>query len=346
MIQSESNITLSYFRQIGDPRPKGKVVLDSTYTARELETSENKLKPNCFAVGPLFMDPSIRTYYISCETEDEKLDWMSAINASIEGSPSQVEKHSKSFRQRYNRISSRKVKVKPLSSEEICSYQDPGWRMKQWDNLCEKATEDCWKKSDTKNGITVARQAFKNNLVAIIKAEGVVPVSPEITADYLHKAVELGGKLDYPFRNANLLERITDSRPYADIFYSKFDIPIPAVSVRDCCWLRMWVRPRAARDQLSGLLFVSVPHPKVAEQSSCKRIRLGCSGIVACPEVQEDNSVFTRMIVLTQIDVQSSLQTMLEGSYKSGLLKFGLRNAFTHVRSNIEEYNNLVNGFT
>lgn len=35
-------------------------------TARELETSENKLKPNCFAVGPLFMDPSIRTYYISC----------------------------------------------------------------------------------------------------------------------------------------------------------------------------------------------------------------------------------------------------------------------------------------
>jgi hypothetical protein len=32
------------------------------------------------------------------------MDWMSAINASIEGSPAQVEKHAKSFRKRYNRI--------------------------------------------------------------------------------------------------------------------------------------------------------------------------------------------------------------------------------------------------
>ena len=38
------------------------------------------------------------------ESKEEKMDWMSAINASIEGSPSQVEKHAKSFRKRYNRI--------------------------------------------------------------------------------------------------------------------------------------------------------------------------------------------------------------------------------------------------
>ena len=38
------------------------------------------------------------------ESEEEKLDWMTAINASIEGSPAQVQKHAKSFRKRYNRI--------------------------------------------------------------------------------------------------------------------------------------------------------------------------------------------------------------------------------------------------
>ena len=96
------------------------------------------------------------------------------------------------------------------------------------------------------------------------------------------------------------------------------------------------------------------------------------------------------MIVLAQIDAQNSLQSMLEGSYKSGtvvarqfevsssvflmynvcslvtivfyiwlylnidflfvstegLLKIGLRNAFSHVRSNIEEYNKLLNEIT
>ena len=38
------------------------------------------------------------------ENEDEKVDWMSVINASIEGSPAQVEKLRRSFRERYNRF--------------------------------------------------------------------------------------------------------------------------------------------------------------------------------------------------------------------------------------------------
>ncbi|CAB4026762.1 Hypothetical predicted protein, partial [Paramuricea clavata] len=167
LIRDDSTLTLAYYKQINDSQPKGKVCLDSTYTARELETDEEKMKSNCFAVGPLFNDPSIRTYYISCESEEEKLDWMSSINASIEGSPAQVQKHAKSFRKRYNRISSRKVR--PLSSSESCNFADPGWRIQQWRNLCERATESSWKKSDTKNGITVARQTFKDNSFAIIK---------------------------------------------------------------------------------------------------------------------------------------------------------------------------------
>ena len=41
-------------------------------------------------------------YFI--ESEEAKLDWMSTINASVEGSPREIRKHAKSFRQRYNRI--------------------------------------------------------------------------------------------------------------------------------------------------------------------------------------------------------------------------------------------------
>ena len=346
LIQDDSTLTLTYYKQINDSQPKGKVCLDSTYTARELETDEEKVKSNCFAIGPLFNDPSIRTYYISCESEEEKLEWMSAINASIEGSPAQVEKHAKSFRKRYNRISSRKGRVRPVSSEELCNFEDRGWRTQQWQNLCEKATGSVWKKIDTKNGITVARQAFQDNPLAVIKTEGIVPVSPEVAMEYLERAIELGGKLDYPFRNAKLLQKITDSLPHADVFYSKFDVPIPGISSRDCLWLRMKIQPGSMPDRLCGLLFVSVPQSDKDKKTGCTRIKLGCSGIVVCPEVLQDNVVHARVIVLAQVDVQNSLQSMLEGSYKTGLLKVGLRNAFSHVRSNIEDYNNLLSGIT
>lgn len=39
----------------------------------------------------------------------------------------------------------------------------------QWRNLCKTAADCSWKKIDTKNGITVARQAFQNNPFAVIK---------------------------------------------------------------------------------------------------------------------------------------------------------------------------------
>ncbi|XP_028395631.1 uncharacterized protein LOC114519660 [Dendronephthya gigantea] len=345
LVEDDSSLTLSYFKNIDDSQPKGRICLDPTYTARELETNEEKGKAHCFAIGPLFIDPSIRTYYVSCENEEEKLDWMSAINASIEGSPAQVKKHAKSFRKRYNRISGRKVCVRPLSSDGPCNFEDPGWRMQQWQNLCKTAADSSWKKIDTKNGITVARQGFQNNPFAVIKTEGVVPVLPEITLEYLEKAIQLGGKLDYPFRNAKLVQKITDSNPQADIFYSKFDVPVPGISARDCLWLTMKVHPGGARDEMSGMLFVSIS--QAAEQdkeNDYMRIKLGCSGIIICPEELEDNVVHTKVTVLCQIDAQRSLQSMLEGSYKSGLLKIGLRNAFSHIRGNIEDYNNLVSG--
>lgn len=52
--------------------------------------------------------------------------------------------------------------------------------------------------------------------------------------------------------------------------------------------------------------------------------------------------IHTNATVLVQIDVQESLQTMLEGSYKSGLLKIGLRTAFAHISYLVEQYYDYV----
>jgi hypothetical protein len=63
-------------------------------------------------------------YIFILESEEEKLDWMSSINASIEGSPAQVQKHAKSFRKRYNRIVCRfciKISIF-FCQEHSCSY--------------------------------------------------------------------------------------------------------------------------------------------------------------------------------------------------------------------------------
>ncbi|CAB3993933.1 Hypothetical predicted protein [Paramuricea clavata] len=106
----------------------------------------------------------------------------------------------------------------------------------------------------------------------------------------------------------------------------------------------MKIQPDSMPDKKCGLLFVSVSQSDNDQESNCTTIKLACSGIVVCPEILQDNTVHTRVIFLAQIDVQNSLQSMLEGSYKSGLLKIGLRNAFSHVRSNIEEYNNMLSG--
>ena len=77
-------VSLSYFKSCSDDLPAGIIPLDRTYTTRHLEIAV-KGKLNCFAVGPLIEDGSSRTYYVCCISDLEKKEWMTAIEAAIEG---------------------------------------------------------------------------------------------------------------------------------------------------------------------------------------------------------------------------------------------------------------------
>ena len=46
-----------------------------------------------------------------------------------------------------------------------------------------------------------------------------------------------------------------DSFPQADVFYSKFDVPIPGVTTRDCLWLRLKIQPDCMPDRFCGKSF-------------------------------------------------------------------------------------------
>ncbi len=50
----------------------------------------------------------------------------------------------------------------------------------------------------------------------------------------------------------NDMTSFLDSLPQADIFYSKYDVPIPGISTRDCLWLRMTIQPDCMPDQMCG----------------------------------------------------------------------------------------------
>lgn len=69
LVRGSNGASWSYYRKMEDiasNQPAGRVELDSTYAARELEEGERKKKANCFALGPVFDDFAKRTYYISC----------------------------------------------------------------------------------------------------------------------------------------------------------------------------------------------------------------------------------------------------------------------------------------
>ena len=123
---------MQYCRNRHDKNPAGSVKLDATCKktiffpcvcrrllllpllsdcTRQLESHE-KSHPNCFAVGPLIEDGAIRTYYISCSqfgVQTEEIDeidfdycslgevlamqeWLTVIDAAIQGVPDQARK--------------------------------------------------------------------------------------------------------------------------------------------------------------------------------------------------------------------------------------------------------------
>ena len=60
------------------------------------------------------------------------------------------------------------------------------------------------------------------------------------------------------------------------------------------------------------------------------------SGIVLFPAPDDSGGDATQLVIFAQVDVQRTLQRMLRGAFKSGLLKIGLRSGFQHVTQLID----------
>ncbi|XP_048576342.1 uncharacterized protein LOC5502147 isoform X2 [Nematostella vectensis] len=269
---AEGQVTWAYYRNkedISSNQCAGHVELDSTYIARNLEVGEKKKKPHCFALGPLFDNlMAKRTYYISCESEADKLSWMEVIGAAIEsdfGSSTDTFNANRSIKSRIDRQTKKQMSrnrpvVCPSSAVYATDYLDSDWRFKQWDTLCSVIRDAKWKKTDVKNGVTVARLSFKHEPYAVIKVEGSILVPPEIVFDYLLTALRPGGRLDHPFRHEKVLQILEDV-PRSSVVYNSYNIPLPSMSNRDCCLIRTWMPSYITQNSTSGLVLTSINHP-------------------------------------------------------------------------------------
>ncbi|RMX49627.1 hypothetical protein pdam_00003035 [Pocillopora damicornis] len=272
LVRGSNGASWSYYRKMDDiasNQPAGRIELNSTYAARELEEGERKKKPNCFALGPVFDDFAKRTYYISC-----------AI-------PQQT--NLKQIRELFN----------------IFSF---------WARLCQIIESENWKKTDTKNGVTVSRLSFTHNDKAAVKIEGVIPVPPDIAFDYLQLAMKKGGKLDQPFRGEEVLQKVEESVPHASIVYNKYSVPLPSAAPRDVCLQRMWIPSYLTRNGTSGMVLWSTYHSHIPQVQGFTRVLADLSGFVLSPHTS------------------------------SGLLKVGLRTAFAHISNLVEQYYKCVQG--
>ncbi|KAJ7372601.1 hypothetical protein OS493_017872 [Desmophyllum pertusum] len=187
-------------------------------------------------------------------------------------------------------------------------------------------------------------EGARTDLPLARKIEGVIPVPPDITYDYLQLAMQKGGKLDQPFRGEEILQKIDESIPNAWIVYNKYSLPLPSASPRDVCLERMWMPSYLTRNGTSGMALWSTHHSHIPHVQGFTRVLAGLSGFVLSPSTSSDSLLHTNVVILVQIDVQDSLQTMLEGSYKSGLLKIGLRTAFAHISHLVEQYYEYIQG--
>jgi len=106
----------------------------------------------------------------------------------------------------------------------------------------------------------------------------------------------------------------------------------------------MWMPSYLTRNGTSGMVLWSTHHSQIPQQQGFTRVLVGVSGFVLSPIAASGSLMHTNAVLLVQIDVQDSLQTMLEGSYKSGLLKIGLRTAFAHISHLVEQYYDYIQG--
>lgn len=125
LVQLGQNTYLRYYKSQKDKNPAGLFKLDVTYCTRQLENGE-KSHPNCFAVGPLLDDGASRTYYISCSTLVDMQEWMTSIDAAIQGVPEQVQIRKDTIRNRSSkRPATRVCSTTTRNTAADCSPSSP-----------------------------------------------------------------------------------------------------------------------------------------------------------------------------------------------------------------------------
>ncbi|XP_078610047.1 uncharacterized protein LOC144881154 [Branchiostoma floridae x Branchiostoma japonicum] len=341
LVQRGADVTLYYYKAIKDEDPRGQVRLTSNYVAREIEAGEKVKKPHAFAVGKLVDDGATRTYYLSCESEEDKLEWMATIGAAIEGVPDRALKRKSTVRVKM------KNKVQTLPTSEIGAtvtkekYEDPKWRLQQWEGLCEMTDRpvDQWKKWESKEGVAVARMSFKEQPYAIIMVDGMVAAPCSIVYSFLQQACTEGGKLDYFFRDERVLQSIDPDRANAIVQWH-YKTSLPGMTPREVCVLRSWVTERDTLNGTSGMMILSAAHENFVLEKDATLCRVELSGVVLKPDSTSPNK--TRMTFLAQVDVRGSLRGMLKQSYKSGLLVRGFRTSYQHLVEEVATYMKVI----
>jgi len=341
LTQKSHIVLFSYYVKPTETNPKGEVMLTQEYTARELELGE-KSKPHCFALGPLTDSSALRTYYVSCGSDDEKLDWIATLNCIIEGVPEKVLKRKTTYRARSRHLNKGKRMTYPPpaldSKGDTYSYQKLKWRMDQWNALCSEINNSKWKKADVKNDVKISRQSFKDTDVASFKIESMVEAPRQIVYEFLQRSLKSGGKFDFIFRGENLLQRIEEYETITEIIWKDFDVPLPGMKRRDATLARMWVPDFLTQDATSGLLVMSVHHPQANSSKDLDHVFVDISGLILCDEEDANGEMCTRIFLIMQIDLQNALQNMLRGAFKSGLIKKGIRNGFSHFSKCLSSY--------
>eukprot|EP00112_Aurelia_sp_Birch-Aquarium-sp1_P021192 Seg5638.2 transcript_id=Seg5638.2/GoldUCD/mRNA.D3Y31 product=Cytohesin-2 protein_id=Seg5638.2/GoldUCD/D3Y31 len=337
-------VLFSYYVKPTDANPKGEVMLTQEYTARELEMGE-KSKPNCFALGPVTDSSALRTYYVSCASEDDKCEWIATLNCIIEGVPEKLIKRKTTYRARSKLARGRRQTYPPpeLSSKgETFSYQKFKWRLEQWRHLCRAAKETKWRRTETKNGVTIARQTFTDADIAVIKVESVLNIPRQMVYEFLQRSLRSGGKFDFLFRGEKLLQKIEEFQTTTEVIKKDYDVPLPGMKKRDACLAKMWIPDFISQDGTSGLLVMSVIHPSAHATKEMERIFLDVTGMVLQDAVGQDGEIHTHVTAVIQIDLQHALQNMLRGAYKSGVLKKGIRNGFNYLSSCLMAYKEML----
>lgn len=125
--------------------------------------------------------------------------------------------------------------------------------------------------------------------------------------------------------------------PPATVFSCEYPVPLPRISTRFVCGVRSWIPEYCTTDGTSGLLVFSAAHPAFRGTQAEKHVRIEASGIILSAAHTPGGEEATCLTIVAQVDVQGTLQRMLRGAYKSGLLKIGIRSGFQHICQHLRQ---------